>query len=102
MKNKIELFGQIMPLDWAEMLIASQKEIYFRDSEGEYKRIPYGHQSFIKINDAIIKPCRHCNTIYGKLHEPGCEYEQCPKCNQQMMCCDCEFIGHEWQDEYEG
>lgn len=99
MNEEVELFGQMMPGDWAEMLIASQKEPHYRDADGEYKRIPYGHQTFMQIPEAKKTPCRHCDTIFGKLHEPGCDYEQCPKCNRQIMGCACEFIGHEWRED---
>ncbi len=101
MDEEIELFGQMMPKEWAEMLIESQKETHYRDADGKYKRIPYGYQTFMQISEAKQLPCRHCDTIFGKLHEPGCDYEQCPKCNRQIMGCECEFIGHEWREDEE-
>ena len=97
MEEEVEFFGQKMPKEWAEFLVATQKDTHYKDESGEYARIPYGQQTFMKIPNAMTEPCRHCNTIYGKFHEPDCDYEQCPKCNQQKMTCECEFIGHEWR-----
>ena len=99
--DTVDFFGQQMPRDWAEMLAESQLETQYRDTDGRYDRIPYGRESFISIANPENMPCRHCNTISGKLHEPGCDYEQCPKCNSQIMTCDCEFIGHEWREQPE-
>lgn len=34
--------------------------------------------------------CRDCAVIPGQLHTPGCDKEQCPKCEHQWLSCDCE------------
>ena len=41
------------------------------------------------------QPCRHCNTLLGKLHDPDCDYHQCLACTRQTMSCDREFEGNE-------
>lgn len=95
----VPMFGQMMTRDWADALSNTQLETHFRDSEGEYQRIPFGQERSLHPSVAESGPCRHCGTIKGKLHDPSCDYEQCPKCGIQTMECDCEFIGHEWRDE---
>ena len=93
------MFGQQMTRDWAEALTAAQEETHYRDGEGQYRRVPFGEESFFNPEVAESGPCRHCGTIKGKLHFSACDYEQCPKCGIQQMSCDCEFIGHEWREE---
>jgi len=34
--------------------------------------------------------CHDCGVTTGGLHHPGCAVEQCPVCEQQLFCCDCE------------
>ena len=33
--------------------------------------------------------CGDCNVLPGGYHHPGCDREQCPKCNGQLISCDC-------------
>ena len=95
----VEMFGQYMTRDWADALASAQLEPSYRDADGEYVRVPFGRESFLHPSVAESGPCRHCGTIKDKLHFEACDYEQCPKCGQQQMSCDCEFIGHEWKEE---
>ena len=67
----IPTFGQMMRRDWAEALSRTQAETHYRDSEGEYPRVPFGRERSLHPSVAASGPCRHC---------------------------DCEFIGHEWRD----
>ena len=32
-------------------------------------------------------PCPGCGAYYFALHDPGCEYEQCPKCGGPLVDC---------------
>jgi hypothetical protein len=58
--------------------------------EGElYPRMPYGLETFRHPVEAGRMPCRHCGAAEGRLHEPLCDYEQCPVCGGQVMSCDC-------------
>ena len=95
----VPLFGQMVTRDWAEALMAEQSDTVVRDADGSYVRIPYGAETFRTPIESRDGPCRHCFTIHGKLHSFDCDYEQCPKCNHQLMTCDCEFISHEWREE---
>jgi hypothetical protein len=95
----VEFFGQRMTRDWAEMLRASQDESHVVMDGVSYARVPYGSETFRQPVEAEHGPCRHCNTLKGKLHEFNCDYEQCPRCGWQLMSCDCEFVGHEWRND---
>ena len=33
--------------------------------------------------------CHDCNAKSGGFHHPGCDMEQCPKCNGQLISCGC-------------
>lgn len=35
--------------------------------------------------------CGDCGAKYGSFHHLGCDIEQCPVCNNQLISCDCEF-----------
>jgi hypothetical protein len=89
----VELWGQSMTRDWADMLLATQLRAHYTSAGEVFRRIPYGSETFRQPVEAARQPCRHCNTVFGKLHEPMCDHEQCPKCNWQLMSCDCTFDG---------
>jgi hypothetical protein len=95
----IEFFGQRMRRDWAEALQAAQEERTLVCESENYAKIAYGDETFRDPVESSHGPCRHCGTIKGKVHTHACDYEQCPRCNYQMMSCDCEFAGHKWRTE---
>ena len=33
--------------------------------------------------------CGDCNAKHGELHHMGCDVERCPKCDGQLISCDC-------------
>lgn len=35
--------------------------------------------------------CGDCGAKEGEYHSDGCDIERCPKCNGQLLSCDCEF-----------
>ena len=41
--------------------------------------------------------CGDCGKKTGEYHDDGCDIERCPKCNGQLLSCDCTFwsIGEE-------
>lgn len=51
---------------------------------GTYQRIPF------RIDwDENIRVCNDCGTVYGHLHHPRCDLEECPRCHQQLIGCGC-------------
>ena len=81
--------GQQMWRDYAESLEAAQRKIYYELDGCKYPRIRYGRETFRNSAEAQSQPCRHCSTIFGRLHEPLCDCEECPVCGRQVMSCDC-------------
>jgi hypothetical protein len=37
--------------------------------------------------------CHDCNVAPGGIHHFGCDVERCPRCDGQLICCDCEYEG---------
>lgn len=33
--------------------------------------------------------CGSCGVMKGGYHHPGCEVEECPKCGDKIVSCDC-------------
>lgn len=40
-----------------------------------------------------MKRCSDCAVKEGELHWVGCDWEVCPICGGQRMCCDCKLKG---------
>lgn len=95
-------FGQRMRRDWAEMLERTQEQAAYVVDGVSFPRIPHGSETFRQPTEAASTPCRHCSTIFGKLHEPRCDYEQCPVCNWQSMSYDCDLVRSEPGTETRG
>jgi len=89
--DQVEFFGKWMTREWADALQAWQGISHYVSEGKPFQRIPYASETFRQPLEARQGPCRHCSTILGKLHEPRCDYEQCPVCNGQAMSCDCEY-----------
>lgn len=64
----------------------SQSLTHYRFNGALYPRMAYGLETF---RDPDCETCRECGTAKGQLHEPLCDYEQCPACGEQVMFCDC-------------
>lgn len=39
--------------------------------------------------DPFETRCHDCGAGSGNYHHPGCDMERCPKCEGQMIWCDC-------------
>jgi hypothetical protein len=66
-----------------------QSLTHYRCEGDLYPRLPYGLETFGAPAPVGRRPCRHCGAVRGQLHEPLCDYEQCPVCGEQVMSCDC-------------
>jgi catechol 2,3-dioxygenase-like lactoylglutathione lyase family enzyme len=69
-----------------------QSLTHYRSEGGTYARVRYGRETFRDPAEASRAPCRHCGAVKGQLHEPLCDYEQCPVCGEQVMSCDCGIL----------
>ncbi len=86
-KKFVTYRGQKMMVGWPEKIEEAQT-ISFYDIDGRnYKRIRYGDE--LHGTRAQTQPCRDCCVLKGELHVPRCDYEQCPKCGEQVIGCEC-------------
>ena len=53
-----------------------------------YFRIPFGEDLFGSETDR--RHCRNCGAQRGEIHVPTCCWEQCPRCGDQSISCDCQ------------
>lgn len=52
-----------------------------------FARIPKGAETFdLKASGSR---CGDCGVTNRGFHHPGCAKELCPKCAEQLFCCDC-------------
>jgi hypothetical protein len=64
------------------------------DDGGERPRIALGAESDEWwLGTAPHTTCHDCGVITGQIHHIGCDMEQCPRCAQQLIGCDCEVVG---------
>jgi hypothetical protein len=55
----------------------------------EFPRIRYGSESADWGFDSD-RQCHDCRAVVGQYHAIGCDVEQCPRCGEQAISCDCE------------
>ncbi len=69
---------------------------YFSFGEEIHKRIKFGEEVAGMSHMAQDSGnCHDCNAAAGRYHHDGCDTEECPRCGQQSLGCDC-------GDEFEG
>ena len=97
-KDRIVFYNEVlMPLYMKKEIENEQKIKYFIENGKKYERIPYGDEiKYYKYNtdDEYYStysniPCHDCFVVKGQYHLNGCDVEVCPKCNGQLLSCDC-------------
>ena len=53
-----------------------------------YERVPFGEESNYCESEEYY--CSHCEVSPGEFHEEDCDGEQCPKCGEQLITCECQ------------
>ena len=87
--------GVPMTEGWPEKILAAQQIVSLAQEGRAISRIRYGdeHDNWGVDTDA----CPDCRVLKGELHVPSCNFEECPVCGGQLLCCDCIFDdGAEW------
>ncbi len=83
--------GKQMRRDRAESLEAAQRKTHYRLVARLFPRIRSGDETY-----PMVAPksglCSDCAAAQGQLHEPLCDWEQCPICFLQAASCDCEIL----------
>jgi hypothetical protein len=79
-----------------------------RTVDGEIAPLPYGKetrnappfpgqmQHGIAIDESMR--CHDCCTLPGHFHHVGCDWEECPRCHDQAISCEC-ILGDEEENE---
>ncbi len=60
---------------------------------------PGQHHHGVLIGDP--PRCHDCAALPGHYHHPGCDYEECPRCHEQLIGCDCDPEAVDAEDEEE-
>lgn len=56
--------------------------------EGEFEPILYGSETRVEAPPADHR-CHDCGALPGFYHHAGCDWEECPRCHEQLLSCDC-------------
>lgn len=56
-----------------------------------YTRVKYGEEQYQDEIRHTKETCAECMVKLGEFHVPGCDWEECPKCSGQAICCECSF-----------
>lgn len=52
-------------------------------------------QEAVRVGSRWIDgPCPDCNSPQGSYHHPGCDWEECPRCEGQLLGCECRVGQH--------
>ena len=54
---------------------------------GGKKRIKWGSKSTVWPKPSKGEECHDCGVLPGRLHELGCDVEECPVCHNQLLSC---------------
>jgi len=87
---KIVLYrGVSMIGGWPEKIMAAQQIVSLPQEGRAIPRIRYGDEH----NDrgADKNACPDCQVLKGEFHVPSCNFEECPVCGGELLCCDCVF-----------
>jgi len=87
-ENEVEYHGVMMSPDWPEKIETAQLIETITIDGTQYERIRYCHEAYRPTNREHI--CKDCGVLADQFHVPGCDFEECPRCNAQLLSCDCE------------
>jgi len=82
---------------WQEKIDLSQQITHFHANGVAYPRIPFGGEAVYMefLGEPDYTHCGDCAALIGQLHvchpHGSCDIEECPKCHEQLLSCDCEF-----------
>jgi hypothetical protein len=83
--------GVDMIKTWPAEIVTAQGLLEIEIDGRPFKRVAYGQEPFwAEVNPTYAaNPCHDCGIVAGQLHVPGCDVEQCPRCNTQLITCAC-------------
>src|SRR5690606_3768083 len=90
--------GAGMVREWPLEIMYSQFERVLVIDGQEYERIPYGEENWFDIE---LPPYGgDCAVLPGELHGSLCDIERCPRCDGQLLSCQClaDIVGVGYED----
>ena len=88
-RKRIFFRGVPMVEGWPEKINAAQRVLSYTLNGRPVLRIPYGNER--EYWSANQHTCQDCRVLKGELHVGGCDGEECPVCNCQLLSCDYSF-----------
>jgi hypothetical protein len=89
----VEYNGAEVAREWPREIVAAQYIWHVTIDGKTFHRIKYGAELGLWMSGS---PCHDCAALEGQLHVPGCDAEQCPRCEQQLISCPCATIFEGW------
>lgn len=65
-------------------------------TDENYDPIAYGDEErFVGVPGGYdpTGTCHDCGVRVGEVHHPGCDWEECPICDRQLLSCECTITG---------
>jgi len=59
-----------------------------KTADGDLESVLYGTEIGV-LSETPDHRCHDCGALPGHYHHPGCDWEQCPRCHEQLIGCDC-------------
>ncbi len=56
--------------------------------DGDFDPVLYGSETG-KEPEPPDHRCHDCSALPGHYHHAGCDWEECPRCHEQLISCDC-------------
>jgi len=56
--------------------------------DGDFDPVLYGTEIGVEPEPPDHR-CHDCGALPGHYHHAGCDWEQCPRCHEQLISCDC-------------
>ena len=87
-RRTASLNGYPVTPEYLERFEQSQHVLTYAIAGAEWPRVRYGDEK----DDwgASDHSCHDCRAAAGQFHAVGCDVEQCPRCGEQAIMCECE------------
>jgi HEPN domain-containing protein len=90
-KNFVLYNGMELVNYYPREIVAAQRITSFSNGNQQFDRIKYGDEpGWLSFNTTFADiPCHDCGVVKGQFHVENCDVEECPKCHQQLLGCEC-------------
>ena len=90
-KNFVVYNGVEMHKDTPKDILDAQQQPHLWSGLKAFARFKYGDEPmWLAIDPTYAKAlCGDCGVLKGQYHAEGCDFEECPKCRNQLLGCGC-------------